>query len=307
MELADRRSRSSPILVLAAGPVCGGPAPWPRHRFRGGSAGGCSGRRDRFVRRIGTHGRPDPDDPDLRRLRGDAAAPRRHLGFTRQHGRRRSRGGHCSHERRRDLRRAVRLPRRPGRLRSPGLRRPARSSAAARPGTASGARALAGAGARTRACACPGPGPGSAARGASARGGPAACRRAARGRTAACGRAAAGGRAAAPAGHRPAAGLGAAVAGGSRCNACGAGAGGPARAGRPASCAAASARRRAAPRDSGACAGCAHGRTGLRRTWRRRTWRSASDAEHGATGCGSASVGAAAHGSAGARLPGPAA
>jgi hypothetical protein len=261
LELADRGSRSSPVLVLAAGPVCGGPAPRPRHRFRGGSAGGCSGRRDRFVRRIGTHGRPDADDPDLRRVRGDAAAPRRHLGFTRQHGRRRSRGGDRFHERRRNLRRAVRLPRRPGRLRSSGLRRPPRSAAAARPGTASGARALARAGARARTC------PGSAARGASARGGSAACRRAARGRTAARGRAAACGRAAAPAGHRPAAGLGPAVAGGSRSTARGAGAGDSACAGRPASHAAVSARRRAVPGGSGACAARADGSTGRRPTW----------------------------------------
>jgi hypothetical protein len=120
-----RTGRGAARVRLRLRPVRGG-AP-PRHRRRGspGRHRGGSGFGSRLVRGDGSDRRTNNRDPDVRRVRGDAAASRLALGRTGR-GRGRGRDGRLRRlERRRRARGAVGAPRRAPGFRSRGLPRPA--------------------------------------------------------------------------------------------------------------------------------------------------------------------------------------
>ena len=124
LELAGPGPGAADVLVRL-GSVCGGAAPWHRHRRACGDARACACRRHDLLRRHRPDRWQDGDDPDRGRVRGHPRPPRIDRGRARRAGGGAGSGRHGRPERRPGARRAVCLPRHPAKRRSAGLPRSA--------------------------------------------------------------------------------------------------------------------------------------------------------------------------------------
>ena len=119
LDLARRRGGAELLRLRPGASVRRRPAPGHRHRCGVRRADRRARGGKRLIRRQRSRRRPDADDPDAGRLCGDAAPPRLAGRRSWCRGSRGSGGRSCG-------KRRLGLPRCPARLRSAGLRRPAR-------------------------------------------------------------------------------------------------------------------------------------------------------------------------------------